>query len=55
MTYKEKLLEIIPKFEDEKLLERIYRLVVYLYVYKDGNEEDSKEADAEPEDEQTAE
>lgn len=36
MDYKELIVFIINKLQDERLLKRIYELAEYLYAYKDG-------------------
>ena len=34
MDYREKIMELIRKIDDADILERIYCLTVYLYIYK---------------------
>lgn len=34
MNYKNSILEMVNKINDDKILQRIYNLVEYLYLYK---------------------
>lgn len=38
MSYEEKIVSLLSKFHDKRLLERIYKLAEYLYIYKDKTE-----------------
>lgn len=39
MNYEEKIVSLLSKFHNKRLLERIYRLAEYLYIYRDKGED----------------
>lgn len=39
MSEKEMIIDLMDKIQNKKLLVRVYRLLEYLYLYKDGGTE----------------
>lgn len=39
MNEQEMIIDLMKKFQNKKLLRRVYRLLEYLYIYKDGTTE----------------